>query len=69
MNEAISPISSFLKITLVDGEWICGEQDENKEIHMCIRCRSHSISIVLVDHVADDFELDWVGGGRWNGEK
>lgn len=55
MNEAISPISSFLKIILVDGEWICVEQDENRKTHMCIN---------LVDQVADDFELDWVGGGR-----
>lgn len=55
VNEAISPFSSFLHIPLVDGEWTCGEQDENRETHMCIS---------LLDQVADDFELDWVGGDR-----
>lgn len=52
----LSPqLAVFLHIPLVDGEWICGKQDENRETHMCIS---------LLDQVADDFELDWVGGDR-----
>ena len=60
MNEAISPISNVLKITLVYGERIWGEQVGNRKTHACINA---------VDQAGDDFELGWVGDGRGDGDK
>ena len=53
-------IGNFLKITLFYGEYIWGEQDENRETDECINS---------VDLVRDGLELSRVGGGSEDGEK